>query len=185
MTKLYTALIASLLNEDNVKSSAIFKKIINEKSTNLLCENANSKIAHVSNIDFDREEAELELKYDLKYSVPIEVVVYNGHYDSEDPEEFENDPEFEFTDSYVQIKFKAVIKMSADGNDPRDMAYNVRYVELNNDAYIISDSNDDYSFLSPEAFNAIYDDLIKKLGSEYGGSEGLFGHAYKIAEGYV
>lgn len=58
MTKLYTALIASLLNEDNVKASAIFKKIINEKSTNLLCENANSKIAHVSNIDFDRDEAD-------------------------------------------------------------------------------------------------------------------------------
>lgn len=185
MTKLYTALIASLLNEDNVKASAIFKKIINEKSTNLLCENANSKIAHVSNIDFDREEAELQSKYDLEYSVPIEVVVYNGHYDLEDPEEFENDPDFKFTDSYVQIKFKAIVKMKADDNDPRDMGYYVTYIELDSDGYIISGLDDDYSFLSPEAFNAIYDDLIKKLGSQYGGSDGLFGHAYKIAVGYV
>lgn len=185
MTKLYTALIASLLNEDNVKASAIFKKIINEKSTNLLCENANSKIAHVSNIDFDRDEAELQSKYELEYSVPIEVVVYNGHYDLEDPEEFENDPDFKFTDSYVQIKFKATIRITADGGDPRDVAYNVRHIELNNGGYTISDPNDDYSFLSPEACHAIYDDLIKKLEDQYGDSEGLFGHAYKIAVGYV
>ena len=187
MNKLYTALIGSLLNEDHTKASAIFKNILNEKSTNLLCENVNNKIAYVSNVDFMNDNVEVTSEYktdiSVEYTVPIEVVVANGHYELESPDEYENDPEHIFVESGVKIKFKATIEIKADAHDQRDPWYGVTGLALENDTYGFTSGDDKNSIISKEAYNAILDDLIKQLENHYrfSGAEGLFDHVYKMA----
>lgn len=168
MTKLYTALIASLLNEDNVKASAIFKKIINEKSTNLLFENEKRNPVYLSNINFEREEAKSSSRDDLEYSVPIEVAVTGKDY-----------YDYEYVDTYEKLNFKAIIGLRADFSDPRDHAYHVKYIKLENGGNNWTGTDKD------RIVDTIYDDLIKKLEDRYGRTEGLFGHAYKIAMGDI